>query len=122
MTNTSVFYNKEDVWKWQRSIIRSSSDAVDVKSGVSDYEAARSGRKIFADDPYTPQNKDNMVAWMAGICDGDDYGKLIVYEFSKAESCLRADAESSRGSTRTPRFPPQLTLLSQEGSECCAAI
>lgn len=33
--------------------------------------------------PFTPNNKDNMVAWMSARCDGDNYGKLLVYTFPK---------------------------------------
>jgi uncharacterized protein len=30
-----------------------------------------------------PSGRDNMIAWLAARCDPPDYGKLIVYEFSK---------------------------------------
>ena len=33
--------------------------------------------------PFTPSGKDNMIAWMAGRCDGKDYGELLVYLFPK---------------------------------------
>ncbi len=33
--------------------------------------------------PITPNNKDNMVAWMSARCNGKDYGKLLVYTFPK---------------------------------------
>ncbi|MCK5796851.1 MAG: UPF0182 family protein, partial [Deltaproteobacteria bacterium] len=33
--------------------------------------------------PFTPNNKDNMVAWMTARCDGENYGKLLVYTFPK---------------------------------------
>ncbi len=33
--------------------------------------------------PFTPASKDNMVAWMAAKCDGEDYGKIVSYKFTK---------------------------------------
>ena len=33
--------------------------------------------------PFTPTNKNNMVAWMTARCDADRYGKLLVYAFPK---------------------------------------
>ena len=29
--------------------------------------------------PFTPQNRQNLVAWMAARSDGDNYGQIIVY-------------------------------------------
>jgi uncharacterized membrane protein (UPF0182 family) len=40
--------------------------------------------------PLTPQNRNNMIAWMAARCDEPDYGRLLVIPLDHAylgESC-----------------------------------
>ena len=33
--------------------------------------------------PFTPQNRDNMISWMAARCDFPDYGKMLFYRLPK---------------------------------------
>ena len=33
--------------------------------------------------PMVPNNRDNMIAWLAARCDGPNYGKVIEFAFSK---------------------------------------
>jgi len=33
--------------------------------------------------PFTPQKRDNMIAWLAARCDFPDYGKMLFYELPK---------------------------------------
>ena len=33
--------------------------------------------------PFTPNNKANMIAWMVGKSDGADYGKVAVIRYPK---------------------------------------
>lgn len=65
--------------------------------------------------PFTPRGKQNMVAWLAGRCDGAAYGKMVLYEFPKTEqvwgpiqieAAINQEAEISR----------DMTLLNQQGS------
>ena len=35
--------------------------------------------------PFTPAKRNNMIGWMAGRSDGENYGKLLVYNFPKSE-------------------------------------
>lgn len=56
-----------------------------------------------------------MVAWMAGICDGDEYGKLIVYEFNK-QSLVYGPMQIEQRIDQDTTIAPQLNLLAQNGS------
>ncbi len=65
--------------------------------------------------PFTPKNKPNMVAWLAGRCDGKEYGKMVLYQFPRTEqvwgpiqieAAINQDTEISR----------DITLLNQQGS------
>jgi uncharacterized membrane protein (UPF0182 family) len=64
--------------------------------------------------PFTPRGKDNMVAWMAGVSDGEEYGKLIVYTFSK-QSLVYGPMQMEKRIDQDAVIAPQLTLLSQQG-------
>ena len=33
--------------------------------------------------PYTPNQRQNLIGWLAGRSDGDDYGKLVAFNFPK---------------------------------------
>ena len=65
--------------------------------------------------PFTPNNKDNMVAWMTARSDGEGYGKLLLYEFPKQELVYGPSQIEAR-IDQTPNISQQLTLWSQEGS------
>ena len=39
--------------------------------------------------PFTPQNRDNMIAWLAARCDFPDYGKNAVLRAPEREADLR---------------------------------
>ena len=73
------------------------------------------GEEFILMQPLTPVNKNNMIAWMAGRSDGENYGELIVYNFPKdqlvygpmqIESRIEQDTEISQ----------LLTLWGQLGS------
>ncbi len=38
--------------------------------------------------PFTPAGKDNMSGWLAAHCDGDQYGKLTLYQFNSGTPVL----------------------------------
>ena len=84
MENPEVFYNREDLWRFPERV----SDGVATRM-ESYYIIMRlpnfDGAEFMQILPFTPVNKDNMVAWMAGGSDGENYGNLLLYEFPKQE-------------------------------------
>ena len=116
MTNATVFYNKEDLWEVSTQFYQTSSDPVNVNASYLIMKLPEREEEFLLMLPYTPQNKDNMVAWMAGICDGDDYGQLIVYQFSK-QNLVYGTMQIEQRIDQDTTISPQLTLLSQQGSE-----
>jgi hypothetical protein len=64
--------------------------------------------------PFTPKNRDNMIAWMAARCD-ENYGELIIYEFPKGELIygpMQVEARIDQDSELSKLF----TLWDQAGS------
>jgi hypothetical protein len=65
--------------------------------------------------PFTPQNRPNMVAWLAARCDGAEYGKLLVYYFPKTEQ-IWGPIQIEASIAQDPEISKDLTLWNQQGS------
>jgi uncharacterized membrane protein (UPF0182 family) len=65
--------------------------------------------------PFTPSNKDNMIAWLAARCDMPDYGKLIVYKLPKDKLIFGPMQIEARVDQQTS-ISRELTLWGQRGS------
>jgi uncharacterized membrane protein (UPF0182 family) len=65
--------------------------------------------------PFTPQERQNMVAWMAAKSDPDDYGEIVSFEFP---SGLNVDGPTQVFAriNQDSRFSAERTLLGQGGS------
>src|SRR5438034_11162441 len=65
--------------------------------------------------PFTPANRNNMIGWVAGRCDGENYGKLLVYNFPKSrliDGPLQIEARIDQKAQLSSQF----TLWNQQGS------
>jgi hypothetical protein len=115
MRDVNVFYNKEDQWSLphevrggQQQLIEPYYVIIRLPSGTQE--------EFMLIQPFTPANKDNLIAWMAARCDGENYGKLVVYRFPKQELIfgpLQIEARIDQDS----EISPQLSLWSQRGSQ-----
>lgn len=65
--------------------------------------------------PFTPANKQNLIAWMAARCDGEEYGKLLVYEFSR-QSLVFGPQQVEARINQDPLIAQQISLWNQQGS------
>lgn len=114
MADVNVFYNKEDLWQvakeqYANRSIQMESYYIILK--LPDHEK----EELILMIPFTPANKDNMLAWMCARSDGDNYGKLLVYRFPKNELIYGPQQIEAR-IDQTPEISEQLTLWNQQGS------
>lgn len=114
MTNPGDFYNKEDVWAWPQEIF------YDEPQRVEPYYVLMQLPGSTAVDyiqilPFTPANRENMVAWMAAQSTLDRYGEIIVYEFGK-DSLFFGPQQVEARIDQDPVISAQLTLWNQQGS------
>ena len=65
--------------------------------------------------PFTPQNRDNMIAWLAARCDFPDYGKMLFYELPK-EKLIYGPNQVGAMIDQNTTISQQLTLWDQKGS------
>ena len=65
--------------------------------------------------PFTPANRDNMIAWLAARSDGAEYGKLVLFKFPK-DRLVYGPAQVDARIDQDPAISSQLTLWNQQGS------
>jgi hypothetical protein len=112
MKDTNTFYNKEDVWELPRSGKAGSLNAYYVIMKLAGEERA----EFMLIAPFTPVGRDNMIAWIAGRSDGDNYGELLVYQFPK-QKLIYGPTQVEALIDQDPEISAQLSLWSQRGSD-----
>jgi uncharacterized membrane protein (UPF0182 family) len=65
--------------------------------------------------PFTPQNRDNMISWLAARSDFPDYGKMLFYELPKDKLTYGPNQVQAMIDQSTT-ISEQLTLWDQKGS------
>ncbi len=118
--NPKVFFQREDVWSVAQHV--SVDDQKQKQSRPLDPyyllmklpgESVSSEFVIIL--PFTPANRNNMIGWMAGRCDGDNYGKLIVYNFPESR-LIEGPVQIEARIDQNAQLSAQFSLWNQQGS------
>jgi hypothetical protein len=115
MEDPQVFYNKEDKWNLPTEMFGKEEKTMEPYYTIIKLPGESQPEFVLI-LPFTPQNKKNMVAWLAARSDGDDYGKLIAYSFPKQELVygpMQVEARIDQDTT----ISQQLSLWDQRGSK-----
>lgn len=115
MRDVNVFYNKEDLWSQPREVFSGQDQAVEPYYVIIRLPGEER-EEFMLIQPFTPTTKDNLIAWMAGRSDGENYGQLIVYRFPKQELIFGPSQIEAR-IDQDPEISAQLSLWSQGGSQ-----
>jgi uncharacterized membrane protein (UPF0182 family) len=115
MTDPQVFYNQEDLWTLPQE--KYAGQAVDFQPyyllmRLPGTEALR----YFIMTPFTPQGRDNMIAWMGAECDAPNYGDIIVYQLPK-ERLTFGPIQIEAMIDQNAVISEQLSLWDQRGSK-----
>ena len=145
MSDAQVFYNKEDLWQIPDQVRQVDSPGgegggatewllnpalpgpvptvqpmpphyliLELSSIDATANPSRSEEFVLL-SAFTPANKQNLIAWMAARCDGDEYGKLLVYQFSR-ESLVFGPQQVEARISQNPLISEQISLWNQQGS------
>ncbi|MFP4392808.1 MAG: UPF0182 family protein [Desulfohalobiaceae bacterium] len=120
MQDPVVFYNKEDQW------------SVPVQSSFGEEKALRpyyivarlpgeQQEEFLLIQPFTPQNRHNLVGWMAARMDGENYGEMILFRFPSGrhvDGPKQVEARIDNDAVISEQF----TLWGQVGSEVSRGI
>ncbi|WP_431799714.1 UPF0182 family membrane protein [Halobacillus andaensis] len=115
MTNLEVFYNREDYWQFPTEKYFNEDIEMEpyyVTMQLPEYEE----EEFVLMMPYTPRNRQNMVAWMGVRNDGENYGETFVYQFPKQRNVYGPQQIENR-INQDSTISQQLNLWSQGGSE-----
>lgn len=114
MEDPQVFYNKEDLWNIPTEKYEDQAQTMKSYYLIMKLPGEEEAEMIQL-LPFTPTNKDNMIAWFCARCDGDSYGKLLLYKFPKKKLTYGPMQIEARVDQDT-QISQLLTLWSQQGS------
>lgn len=114
MTDPTVFYNQEDLW------IRATEKYYGRVQAVEPYYIMweppdTDNLEFVLMLPFTPKNRQVLIGWIAGMCDGDNYGRLLAYKFPKEKRVLGTQQMETK-IDQDSYLSGQLSLWDQRGS------
>ena len=115
MTEPQVFYNKEDKWTIPQEIYGDKETQMIPYYIIVKFPDEDGNEEFVLILPFTPVNKNNMLAWIAARCDQENYGQIIEYKFPKEKLIfgpLQIESRIDQNSDISQLF----TLWGQKGS------
>ncbi|HSS19196.1 MAG TPA: UPF0182 family protein [Pyrinomonadaceae bacterium] len=118
--NPKTFFQREDLWSVASQVNLDRENRKQVGQ-ISPYfvlmqlPGEQAAPEFVLILPFTPAGRNNLTGWMAGRCDGENYGKLLVYNFPKSrltDGPLQIEARIDQNSQLSGQF----TLWNQQGS------
>ena len=123
--NAAMFFGREDVWSVAREAAQQNESKPNQNQQTQSLEpyqiliplpGEQSLPEFLQVMPFTPANRNNMIAWMAGRSDGDAYGRLEVYKFP-ASRVIDGPAQIEARIDQDAQLAGQFTLWNQQGSK-----
>jgi hypothetical protein len=114
MTDPEVFYNKEDLWSFPEESYSGRTVRMDPYYTIMRLPGEPREEFILM-LPMVPNNRDNMIAWLAARCDGANYGSVIDFRFPK-EKLIYGPAQIEARIDQDTTISQQLSLWNQTGS------
>ncbi|HYA85640.1 MAG TPA: UPF0182 family protein [Nitrospirota bacterium] len=111
MTDPAVFYNKEDLWEvpsYRQKVMEPYYQIMKLPGHQAE--------EFILLLPFTPSKRDNLAAWMAARCDGENYGQVIVYTFPR-DRLVFGPRQIDARIDQDAYISQQLTLWGQHGSD-----
>jgi uncharacterized membrane protein (UPF0182 family) len=118
--SAKVFFQREDVWNVAQQVALDQQSQkrvqpIDPYFVLMQLPGETTHNEFVLILPFTPSGRNNLIGWMAGRCDGDNYGKLLIYNFPKSrliDGPLQIEARIDQNSQLSSQF----TLWNQQGS------
>jgi uncharacterized protein len=119
MTNPEVFFNREDLW----TVATETGPDADGNQVVQPMQPnfvlmklpGGTSEEFVEILPFTPANRNNLIGWIAGRCDGPNYGSAVVYDFPKTR-LVDGPQQIEARIDQNAQLSGQLTLWNQQGS------
>jgi uncharacterized protein len=115
MTDPREFFLKEDQWAVPDEVVlEGQSQPVQPYYVIMKLPGEEEAEFVLI-LPFTPQDKPNLVAWMAARSDGEHYGDILVYNFPK-DRLFNGPSQIEARIDNDPLISEQFTLWGQSGS------
>ena len=114
MTEPQVFYNREDQWRAPTEIYANEAQLVEPYFLIMKLPAEDTEEFILL-RPFTPAQRNNLVAWLAARSDGDRYGRKLLYSFPKQELVFGPEQIEAR-INQDPGISQRISLWNTQGS------
>jgi uncharacterized membrane protein (UPF0182 family) len=123
--SAKMFFGREDVWSIAReAAINNAGDKttqpqskpLDPYQVLMPLPGEGSGPEFARVLPFTPANRNNMIAWMAGRSDGAAYGQLLIYNFPSSR-VIDGPSQIEARIDQDAQLSSQITLWNQQGSK-----
>ncbi|HLO50569.1 MAG TPA: UPF0182 family protein [Kamptonema sp.] len=115
MEDPQVFYNREDLWRVPNEIYGGEQQPVKPYYLIMKLPTEASEEFVLL-LPFTPASRNNLIAWLAGRSDGDDYGKLLLYQFPK-QRLVYGPEQIEALINQEPVISEQISLWTRQGSK-----
>ncbi|MBW4503594.1 MAG: UPF0182 family protein [Scytonema hyalinum WJT4-NPBG1] len=115
MTDPQVFYNREDLWQIPNEIYGSEQQQVEPYYLITKLPQGQSEEFILL-LPFKPVQRANLIAWLAARSDGQEYGKLLLYEFPK-QQLVYGTEQIEALINQDPLISQQISLWNRQGSK-----
>jgi hypothetical protein len=114
MTTPQVFYNNEDLWTRPNEKYGGQRIKMEPYYILSKLPGEDELQYLLI-SPLTPNNRDNMISWMAAKSDFPEYGKVEVFNLPK-ERLFLGPAQIEAKVDQDTEISRQLALWDQRGS------
>jgi uncharacterized membrane protein (UPF0182 family) len=114
MIDPQVFYNQEDLWESPQEKYAGTATEMRPYYILMRLPGTRELQYLLM-TPFTPKNRDNMIAWMAAKCDFPQYGQVLVYQLPK-ERLTFGPIQVEAMIDQNTLISEQLSLWDQRGS------
>jgi uncharacterized protein len=115
MTNPTTFYNREDRWEVPHELCRDREIEVRPYCVIAQLPKAERPEFLLM-LPLSVAGKNQMAGWLAGLSDGENYGKMVAFRVPKG-TYIDGPAQSESRINSESRFSGDLTLWDQHGSQ-----
>lgn len=114
MTDPQVFYNNEDLWTRPNEKYGGQSITMEPYYVLTKLPGQEELQYLLI-SPLTPNNRDNMIGWMAANSDVPNYGEVTVFELPK-DRLILGPAQIEARIDQDTEISRQLALWDQRGS------
>ena len=119
MTDPEVFFNREDQWTVATQTGPGNGGEQSAQEMQPNFVLmtlpGESNLEFVEILPFTPNNRNNMIGWIAARSDGAHYGTAVVYDFPKTR-LVDGPQQIEARIDQNAQLSGQLTLWNQQGS------